>query len=368
MRRSRSLLILAVATALAVALAVWVVLDRQARQTLAAPDDALFPGLVDRVNEVAKVEVVTPEASFAITRQDADKWVMPAKGDYPVRFETVKQAVVGMASLTPLEPRTADPKRYARLHVAAPTPDGESSGQGNLLRLIDKDGKAIGAVIVGKTKSVPTTGREGWYYVRKPDESQSWLAEGRIELFEKPTAWLDPAVPTVSRKRVHRVVSINQKGEEVVVERELPSTSDFKLMTVPEGRKPLHDAVGNSLGSSLGFLSFEDAGKAADVDFADGRKVLFHTFDGLTVTVDLVEREKDQWWARFSAKADPAASKVDSLPEAEREGMKTPEEVAQEAADINHWFGGWAYRMPEYKHKDFRADLDKVTVPKDGES
>lgn len=367
MRSKMGLPVLAVVTALAVALAAWVVLDRQASETLARPSAALFPGLVDRVNDVAKVEVVTPKETFTIVRHDGGKWTMPSKGDYPVNFETVKQAVVGMASLRPLEPRTADKANYGKLRVATPTPGdkGSTDGEGNLLRLLDADGKPIAEIIVGKEKSVATTGREGWYYVRKPGAAQSWLASGRIEVFETGTAWLDPDTPTITRRRMHEVTAVNQKGEQVVVERKLPSTSDFKLMTVPEGRKPKHSAVGNALGSSLGFMSFEDAGKAADIDFAGGRQVIFRTFDGVTVTVDMVERGKNAWWARFTAKFDPADSMVDKLPEKERKGMLDPKAAAEEVAKLNKRFGMWAYRLPEYKAKDFSADLDKVTVPKD---
>lgn len=366
MRSKQGLPILAVVTALAVALAAWVVIDRQASQTLAKPSGKLFPDLESRVNDVAKVEVVTPTETFTVVRHDGGAWTMPSKGDYPVQFETVKQAVVGMSSLRPLEARTAAPDRYGKLRVTAPTPDSEAGdGEGNLLRLIGADDKPIAEVIVGKLKSVPTTAREGWYYVRKPDEAQSWLASGRIEVFETGTAWLDPKTPTIPRKRMYQVTAINQKGEEVIVERDLPSTSDFKLLTVPDGRKPRHSSVGNALGSSLGFMSFEDAGKAADIDFAGGRKVVFRTFDGVIINVDIVEREKGAWWATFAASHDPAASIAENLPEKEREILLDPEGAAEEVRKINERFGGWAYRLPEYKSKDFSADLDTVTVPKE---
>ncbi|MEQ9642864.1 MAG: hypothetical protein RIM84_22775 [Alphaproteobacteria bacterium] len=365
MRSRMGLPILAGVTALAVALAAWVIVDRQASQTLAKPSDALFPGLVDRVNDVAKVEVVTPTETFTVVRHDGGEWTMPSKGDYPVLFETVKQAVVGIASLRPLEARTAAPDRYGKLRVTAPTPDSNAGdGEGNLLRLLGAGDKPIAEVIVGKLKSVPTTAREGWYYVRKPDEAQSWLASGRIEVFETGTAWLDPKTPTIPRKRMYRVSAINQKGEEVLVERELPSQSDFKLLTVPDGRKPKHNSVGNSLGSSLGFMSFEDAGKASEIDFSGGRKVVFQTFDGVIVTVDMAERETGAWWAKFTASYDPEASIAETLPESERETLLDPEAAAEEVQKLNDRFGGWAYRLPEYKAKDFGADLDIVTVPK----
>jgi hypothetical protein len=365
MLRSRFLAALALVTVLAVLLAAYVVYDRQAGQRLAATPDLLFPGLDDRINDVARVEVTTPAEAFTIERAEGERWVMPEKDGYPVRFETIKQAVVGMASLDPLEPRTADPARYDRLRVVDPQPDKEVEGEGSLLRLLGGDGQVIGAVIVGKTKSVPTTGREGWYYVRLPSEARTWLAEGRIEVFEKATAWLDPAMPTVSRRRVRQVVAVNQAGEEVIVERELPSTADFAIANLPEDKQPLHGAAGNALGSSLGFLSFEDARQASAVDFGGGRKVIFRTFDGLVVEVDMLEKDGG-WWARYQARAEPEASRLESLPEDERAELKPADEVAREAEEINRRYAGWAYLLPEYKAKDFATDMDKVAGPKEG--
>lgn len=365
MLRSKSLGVLALVTALAVGLAAWVVYERQAGQRLAATPDLLFPGLAAKINDVARVEVTTPQEAFAIVRAEGDRWVMPAKDDYPVRFETVKQAVVGMASLDPLEPRTADPARYGRLRVGEPQSDEQADGEGSMLRLLDDGGEVIASVIVGKTKSVPTSSRPGWYYVRLPTEARTWLAEGRIEVFEKATAWLDPLQPTVSRRRVHQVTAVNQAGEEVVVERALPSISDFAIANLPEGQEPLHGAAGNALGSSLGFLSFEDAQQAEKLDFAGGRKVIFRTFDGLVVEVDMVEKDGG-WWARYQARAEPEASKLESLPEEERAELLSPEAVAKEAEELNRRYAGWAYLLPEYKAKDFATDMDKVAGPKQG--
>lgn len=366
--RSKSLVALAAVTAVAVVAAGVVVYQReQAPQTVEVPSE-LFPGLLGKVNEVEAVAVQLPEQSFTVRRQ-GDGWVMAEKHGYPVKFETVKQAVVGMASLKPREAKTAKAENYARIKVVDPREEGDAKGKGTLLRLLGPGEKEIAALIVGAVDSVPTSSREGWYYVRRPGEARTWLAGGRLELSDKITGWLDSEMIAINRDRVRTATTIQPDGATVTVYREKSSDENFKVENVPEGGKVLYETVPNGLGSALGFLSFDDVKPVGEVKFDGANKAVFTTFDGLKLTVELVQQD-GQNWARFIAEPDPAAARPDAIDEKHKGIMKSPEEVAKEAEHINNRFGVWAYQLPNYKADDFRTSLDKlVSFPeKDGKS
>src|SRR3546814_14502489 len=127
--RSKPLILLAAVTGLAV-VGAGVALQQRAEgpQTVEAPAE-LFPGLLDKVNDVQVVSVTLPEVSFTI-RREGDGWVMPEKDGYPVKFETVKKTVVGMASLQPREPKTAKPANSAKFIAPAPRADRAPKGDG----------------------------------------------------------------------------------------------------------------------------------------------------------------------------------------------------------------------------------------------
>ena len=74
-------------------IAAGITLQRRAQepQTVEAPSE-LFPGLLARVNEVQVLSVHLPAGTFSV-RREGDGWIMPEKSGYPVKFETVKQAV-----------------------------------------------------------------------------------------------------------------------------------------------------------------------------------------------------------------------------------------------------------------------------------
>lgn len=356
--RTRSLVALAAVTAVAVAAAGVVVYQReQTPQTVEAPAE-LFPGLLAKVNDVQVLAVHLPGQSFTV-RREGDGWTMPEKHGYPVKFETVKQAVVGMASLKPREAKTAKPENYAKIRVVDPREPGEAEGKGTLLRLLGAGEAEIAALIVGAVDSVPTSSREGWYYVRRPGEARTWLASGRLELSDKLTGWLDSDMIAINRDRVRTATTIQPDGAKVTVLRERSGDENFKVQNVPEGGKVLYETVPNGLGSALGFLSFDDVKPVSEVKFDGAHKAVFATFDGLKLTVELVERD-GQNWARFIAAHDPAEERRDAIDEKHKEIMKSAEEVAQEAERINQRFGVWAYQLPSYKADDFRTTLDKL--------
>jgi len=355
------LLILAVVTALSVLAAAWAVLDRQRSTQVASVPAELFPGLIDRVNEVTRLSVDAPGLAFTIVKGEDDAWSVPERGGYPVSFETVKQSVVGIAGLKPLEAKTARPELHEKLGLRT-VADG---GKGTTLMLQGGD-EVIAAVVFGRTRTPPTTTDPGRHYVRRADEDQSWLAAGRLEVWDKIERWLDPAMPVIDRKRVRAVRTEKPDGEVIAISRADPDARDFVADDLPEGFRMLHETAGNALGSALGFLSFEDVAGADSVDLAGATVAEYFTYDGLVLKIEVLERD-GRYWGRFSARFDAAERKLDGLSEAQLEVMKEADAVQAEAAEINARYTRWAYRLPSYKGKDFLISRDAV-ITKDDKS
>jgi Domain of unknown function (DUF4340) len=362
--RSKSFLVLAVAALLAVTAAAGSVYWRATSHALPPTPAALFPGLLDRVNEVARVEVATAHGSFTIKKGEGDNWGMVEKDGYPVRYDTVKQAVVGVAGMQPLEAKTAKPELYAKIKVLDPRTDtGAESDKGVLLRFLTADDQEIAAVIVGKTRSLQTATREGWFYVRKPDEARSWLVATRLDAADKAKNWLDIDVPRLERDRLHAVDSRRPDGDPVMVSRPNPDETNFMVDNMPEGKEMIHDTAANSFASALGYISFDDVARAEKIDFSKAVTADYRTFDGLVLTVD-VTSVGSKWWARFHAAFDADGVRLDGLSEAAKKKLKSVDEVKAEAEAINKRFGLWAYNIPKFKADDFTTTMSKLVTDK----
>ena len=349
--------LLAVVTALAVAAAAWSAVERSRATASIAPPGSLYPGLIDRVNDVARVNVDTPKTAFTIVRGEGNVWQVKERDGYPVKFETIKQAVVGIAKMRLLEAKTAKPELHERLFLKTP----KDGGRGTIISLADKDGNSIAAIVVGKTKVAPTENEDGVHYVRRLDQAQSYLASGRVEVWETIDRWLDGTMPTVTRKRVRAATTIQPNGERAGVFRTDPDSRDFKVADIPPGKKQMHDTVGNALGSALGFLTFDDVRLASKVDFTGANRALYKTFDGVTMELSVIKHD-DDYWLRLAASFDAADIKLDGLTEEQKKAMKSVDEAKQEVARINRRFGPWAYKLPEYKAKDFLTSASELLV------
>ncbi|MBT3332058.1 MAG: DUF4340 domain-containing protein, partial [Rhodospirillaceae bacterium] len=354
----------AAATAIAVVAAAWSTLERGRATASLAPPDELFPGLIEQVNDIARIDVHTPKLAFTIERTEVDgtdSWRVKERDGYPVKFATIKQAVVGMASMRMLEAKTAKPELHNRLFLKSP----KDGGRGTTIALADGAGKALAAIVVGKTKSEPSENDDGIYYVRRLDQAQSYLAAGRVEVWETIDRWLDDSLPTIARKRIRAATTIQPNGDRVGVVRKDPDAGDFQVADIPPGMKPLGDTIGNALGSSLGFLDFKDVRLADKIDFSNANVAEFKTFDGVSIKLSVIKGKngrKEVHWMRMAATFDAADSKLDGLTDAQKKVMKSEADAKVEVAEINKRYGAWAYVIPDYKAKDYMTEAATLLI------
>lgn len=370
--KSKQFIGLAAVTAVVAAGAVAAVMSRQSATERVAIDEPALPGLMARINDVAQVSLTGPEADFAL-RFDGERWVAPALADFPVDYDKVKAALIGLAELRVVEEKTSDPERYGALGLAAP--DAEEGG-GVLVRLSGADDGEIAALTVGN----PGRGGAGEVYLRRAGEDATWLARGAPELGATPRDWVDTMVLRLDGERVRRVTISHSDGEVVELVKALPADESFELATLPEGATLRSPMTLDNVGRALAFLRFDEVAAASEgpAPGAGDSTAAFETFDGVTVTVTLQKRGEENW-ARFDAAYDPEAAFAE--PEAEEaeeeagaadagpEEEEAPFDVAANFAELVSRTADWAFLIPDFKAEQLGIRLDRlIDLPsEDGE-
>ncbi len=347
---------LAAATVVAVAGAAYVVIEGDSGTGERRYEETLFPGLMDRVNDVVTLTVRKGDKSWTITRRDRDKWVMVEKDDYPVSADKVKQAVVAVAGLKIVEEKTSNPDLYAKIDVA--DVDAKDS-KSILLGLEDGEGKELARLLVGKTKSYGTDTKPAQVFVRKPGDKTSWLVEARLDIKGDALSWLDPETLKVTKGRVRRVVITHPDGEVVTVERDPDKPDSFTLRGVPKGYRQQSDYRLGAIAAGLEYVRYEDVRPADRLAFdKNAIESVIETDDGLRVTLRTITKDK-QNWVRIDAVFDEALAGEDADKEA----------VKKEAEAIKGRVDGWAYLIPDYRAENFTrrmSDLiEKIEPAKD---
>jgi hypothetical protein len=311
-----------------------------------APDrgagERVAPELASHVGDVATITVARAAGAFNVVRQADGNWGVAEKSNYPADTAKVRQTVLGMAELTLVEPKTAKPDSYPRLEVEDAGKEGAKSA---LLTLKDKSGGKLAELIVGKRRVDRLgTGVDG-VYVRRPGEAQSWLAKGTLELPPDAKDWLDKKVAAIAAKRIKSVTLIQPDSAKVVLQRD-NADAKFTVEGAPEGAKVKSDYTVSEPASTLDNLELTDVQPEASLPFpAEGvNQAELVTFDGLTVTVRVLEKDGTNW-IRLAASGTGDAEK--------------------EAKAFNDKVSPWVYAVAPYKANPLKTKMaDLIEQPK----
>ena len=304
------------------------------REREATAGTLAFDGLAAKLREAQKIEVRKPDATLVLVRQ-GDAWVLPERGNYPVRAEKVRELLVGLTELRLIEPRTADAGQLDRLGVDDPTRAGSTAV---LLRILGPRDLPIAELVIGRRRvrtqgNVPET-----VYVRRPAEAQAWLAEGRLAVDADPQLWVDRDIANFPQDRIRRVLVKRVNEPELVLGRAAEPEAKLRIL-VPADPPSFDEVALDEIGRSFEYLTFLDVKAEAAVHGTALGETRFELADGLAVTV-WPSREGENLWIKLRAE----------------DGA----EGGAEGTTLNARWTGWAYQVGVWKEKAFIPRLEEL--------
>lgn len=356
--------ILVSATAIAVALAAWSVVDRDVPDG-AAPgaEQPVVAGLVDRLNDVATIATESSDGKLTLRRNDQQGWTIVDRGGYPADPGKVRDLALGVAGLRLVEAKTAAADRLPRLEVGEPGPNAKS----RRVDLLDAQGAPLASLVVGKTRFGLYGGGRSGVYVRRAGEAQAWLAAGQLDVPTKAMDLVEREFLSVQPNQLARVI-LGAGGQSPVVMEKAASDEAFTLRTPPPAGRQTDPEKLERLGSSLIALTMQEVKPAAELQPAAGaRTARFETWDGLIIEVRTIvdgEGEEARHWAYFTPSAGlPVGSAL--VP---AESQPAPPAAAERAALLKAKLEPWAFELPSYLAERMTWTLDDLTAPPEGAS
>ena len=290
-----------------------------------------FPGLAPRLANAARIEVVRHDGTLVIRRAASGAWVLPDRADHPARPERVREVLVGLTELRLIEPRTANPEMLERLGVEDPTRPGATSA---LLRVLDANGAPIAELIVGRRRMRVQGNVPESVHVRRPNEAQAWLAEGRIPLDADPSLWIDRDIANIPRDRV-RAAEIRRAGEGTLVLRRGRELEAPLAVVEPAETPELDELSLDEVARGFEFLTFLEVRAAADMPGDWLGEAAFELTDNLRIAI-AARKDGENLWVRLSASGDEEAGRLDA-----------------------RW-RGWAYQVGQWKEKAFLPRIEDL--------
>lgn len=143
---------------------------------------------------------------FGVEQGSDQVWRIPTRNNYPVdgkdRLSKTATSVIGIKRETVAGTRKS---QHAEFGVLDPNAGKVSDfkGIGNRIILKDgKDGKTLADLIIGKE----VKGRSGYYYVRNPNEDQTYIAKVKIDVSTKFADWIEPDLLKLDATKLQTVV------------------------------------------------------------------------------------------------------------------------------------------------------------------
>ncbi|MGE5539603.1 MAG: DUF4340 domain-containing protein [Gemmatimonas sp.] len=346
----RAFTILLVLTVISAAAATVVTIRGEGTTAPLTKPEIVFPGLTQRLNDVARVEIVRAGEKTTLKREGQGEnapWVLVEAANYPGKIDRIREALIGIAQLETVEPKTRLPDHYSKLDVEDPS---QAGAKGARVTLFDGANKQLADLIVGKPKL--GGGSQDALYIRRPDEARAWLARGKVYIPENRYGWVDTNMLTVDLLRIKRA-TINQPGKPPLsVFKNDPSERDFTIENQPPNSE-IKDIFGaEDIARIVQSVNFEDVKPASEMDVpTDGTPWgEFWTFDGLKISLWM--REVDgKGWVAYQASA--------------AEGATPDEKVQAEIADLNKRLSPWRYQLGSFEYNGLHKTMaDLVEIKK----
>ena len=402
-------LVLAALTTVTTIAAVFAVLSQPTATTLQFVDEPAFPALRENPDAVAKIILSSPAGTITLVRETGDRWAALERHGYPVDRKRVRDLVVALADMRLIERKTAEPQRYDRLEVEAP--DAENA-ESELVRLEAANGTVLAEAIIGKQRYRLTGTEPSGTYLRRPDEAQSWLASGGIQIDREVARWLDGEIVDLDPEAIRRI-EIQRAGEpSYAAVRDNPG-GELHLTGLAGDETLKEDADLTRLTGALSSVRLDDVRPREQLTWpAEQHTARVETFDGVELSVRLAQIE-DGYWATFEARAvapsnptasadtgaaQPTASASDETDAGD--GAADAEEPAEAAAgdgtadaasgdpegsasddaskaepappldpaQLNQRLGKWAYRIPEHLFNRLSTARSEFVADQDGTS
>lgn len=359
--KPKSLLMLLVVTLLVSAAAVLSVNQGKTSSATAEEAGLLLPELSAVIDDVVAMEITKGGASATLVREDG-VWVCRETSGYPADFDKLKEALLALKDLRVIESKTRKPERHAKLGL------DEASGAAVVLR--DAGGEVVASVVVGDTVYSRDAQR---VYARLGDEDQAYLCEGDLTLSGDASTWINTEIVRLDSARPQTIHITHADGETLDLSKAFPAAPNWEVIAVPDDRQLKSEAIANSMGTALSFLSFDEVRPAADVALGTNHvaDATFNSFDGLRIDLRVARIEEENW-VTLEAGFEPPPDPVEVGPAPEGE-PKSEEDVARqaaldqrnqglagEAAAMQAGFEGWTYRIPQYKADLFLRRMEDL--------
>ncbi|MFO1257599.1 MAG: DUF4340 domain-containing protein [Gammaproteobacteria bacterium] len=245
-----------------------------------------LPELQGKVDHFDHIQIKMAETEWHIEKNN-NRWVIKNKAGIEVNVAWLRELVQGLLTMKIVEPKTQNPNAFASIQVDLPN---HAEAKGIQVEVFDKNNQALLNIVIGKRQARPTNPIDQLIFVRKVDESQSYLVESHLpEGFELNDVAKENLL-AFQNEKIKRI-KLHGPDEGFVLKRESEEES-FKIIT--QNKENLKTSyIANDLVEELETFKLKDIlpRESQNLDWEKAVKLSIKTFKGNQYTLSFLNQK-----------------------------------------------------------------------------
>ncbi len=324
---------LTVAAGLLITVVLTIVWDGQRSDPELQTNELVFPNLLDRLNDVTEIFIVTAEESYRIA-VSANQWTVPEVFGYPADLNKVRATLIGLAQARLVELVNEDSKSLEKFGLSNSTSPEFKGAQ----ITIKQNDHSVAEILIGDRRQMSTNQSNTQYYARYPDQFKIWAIDTILPEFGTSSSWLDRRLGRIAKDRIKQTSITPIDSPQISVSRQSP-LEEF-LLDSPN--QPQSQYILNDIGEVLNKLMFESV-FPTPIDALWGVHFQSITFDGLVIEGRLSHGGQNQFVELFANALD-----------------KSSQSLRMEAEELNRLWRGWSYQLSDSRLKILNLTLEDL--------
>jgi hypothetical protein len=268
-----------------------------------AGGEPALPGVASRAKDIGALQIMQGDKTLTFERK-GEAWTIKERDGFAARPDKIAAALLQLSELRLVERKTASSQRHNLLELEDPV---SKDAKSRLVRVLEAGGKPIAEIIAGKAKIDALGSNKNGIYVRRPSDSQTWLAGGNLDGGLETRDWVERNLLQVESATIKTLEVTVADEPPIAIKRKEGKESSFEMTAIPAGKKLKSEGAADQVARTYASIDLDDVRKAKPITAADKpSKSTLVTEDGLTVGFELV-KDKDEAWLSLSAKGEGAA-------------------------------------------------------------
>jgi hypothetical protein len=311
------------------------------------PLEKLQPAAVARIQ-------FTHVSGTATLYLKGDRWVVKERNDYPANVQQITELLMKLPEVKVVQTENVGPSLFGRIELIEPGKDVKPEQSATRFELLDKDGKALGNMLLGKqiiktedsplpVKPQTPVGR----YVLLPDSQTVVVLSDALRNAEaKPERWL-----AKDFFKAERIKTLTSTGSEPETQWKITRGEEFGQWKFAAGGGDLNSSA--AVGAVNALTAFEFRDVAVDVKpeaLKPERTLTADTFDNLTYTLKLEKRpQAEDYYLNVTVSGEPPRQRRPEKDEKPQDKERLDKQFAEDLKKIDERvqrekaLGQWTY-------------------------